>query len=617
MKNRTILISVLLCLAAGAVYFFGGIERAPEIRHVVLISIDTCRADYLSCYGYPRKTTPNIDKLAREAIRFEHVVSPVPITLPAHCSMLTGTIPPIHGVHENIGYRLDRSNLTLQEILRQNGFNTSAIVSSFVLDKMVGLSQGFDSYYDHFEKTHRIQFYNERKGDKTTQIALDWLERNSLDCNPSFLFLHYYDPHNEYDPPEPYATEFADNLYAGEIAFTDHCIGQIIRRLKELNMYDSTLLIITGDHGEMLGEHGEDEHTYFIYESAIRVPLIIKLPGQREGRVVRDPVGLVDIVPTVCSLLNIKVPSQVQGRDLSAFLYGKTPENYTRYLYSESMTPNRLGASSLMAISTGKWKYIQAPRPELYNLAADPEEQNNLFEKEPHRARILEDKLLEKLEQSVRQGKNNRIKMDAETIRRLESLGYVGGKTKDKITFDRNKEDPKDLIGVFAQYLKALKRLKYKDYEEAKRILLDLVPQRPNFFEIYMQLGDIGACTSNFVMSIENYRKAYKLNSDQPMILNNLAWIQATRPSLATRRDMDEALECAKKLCALSSFNNPHALDTLAVTYAARGEFRQAVETEQQAYNLSMNSSDTEFTRKLKKRLELFKKSKPYVEDTF
>ncbi len=248
-----------------------------EIRNVVLISIDTCRADYLSCYGYSRKTTPNIDAVAAEAVLFNHAVAPVPLTLPSHGSMLTGTIPPYHGVHHNIDYRLDESNVTLAEILKQNGFTTGAVISSFVLNAQFGFAQGFDTYNDHFVQPMSSFYGNERRADEASRVAEQWLAEHQDE--PFFLFLHYYDPHDAYRPPEPFAATFKDNLYAGEIAYVDHCINQVIEKLKKLGLYDSTLIIITSDHGEGLDEHFEKTHGYFNYHSTMRVPLIIKVPG--------------------------------------------------------------------------------------------------------------------------------------------------------------------------------------------------------------------------------------------------------------------------------------------------------------------------------------------------
>jgi len=588
--------------------------RTSELRHVVLISIDTCRADYFSSYGYPRPTTPNIDVVGEQATRFETVVSPVPITLPAHSSILTGKVPPAHGVHHNFGYQLANSNRTLAEILSAEGFGTDAIISTFVLHSQFGISQGFDSYYDTFSAEHQNDHGLERKGGETTLRALDWINKNK--DKKSFLFLHYYDPHYDYAPPEPFASEWADDLYAGEIAFTDYCVGQVIDRLKELDMYDSTLLIVTGDHGEMLGEHGENTHTYFIYESAIKVPMIIKLPGQRTGITVSEPVGLVDIFPTVCSLLGIDAPSGTQGVDLSAFLRGNIPDNYERHLYSESVAPTRFSASSLMAISDGRWKYIQAPRAELYDVIADPGEQTNLLEKEPHRVRILEDKLREILEQSVSKDPDSRMELDRESIKRLESLGYVAGKEEGEIVFDDTKGDPKDFVHLI-ELMRTVKHLtEDKEFAKARTLLESEASQSPDCVEIFLKLGTLGLQQSDYDCAVKNFRRVYQLDPDSipTGTYNNLAWIQATRPLLPSR-NVGEALEYAKRNAEQTKYKDPHIMDTLAVAYAAAGDFTQAIEMAKIAQDRASAASDDQLAWRIAQRKTLFEQSKPYIEE--
>jgi arylsulfatase A-like enzyme len=323
-KSLWIILLLAIIVVAVIVIHSGQSNRTwqEEIENIVLISIDTCRADYLSCYGYERKTTPNIDSVAEGSILFENVITPIPQTLPAHCSMLTGTTPLYHGIHDNLGYQLGPSNITLAEILSENGYKTGAVIGSFVLDSQFGLKQGFDSYSDHFEDEVTTGRFIERKAEEVSRFGIEWLQKNYNEN--FFLFLHYYDPHFRYEPPEPFASSFEDNLYAGEVAYTDHCIGQVIQKLKKLGVYDSTLLIITSDHGEMLGEHGEIEHGYFIYQSAIKVPLIIKLAGQNKPQKISHLASLNDIVPTICGLLGIQPPSCIQGKDLSVNFTEKT-----------------------------------------------------------------------------------------------------------------------------------------------------------------------------------------------------------------------------------------------------------------------------------------------------
>ena len=233
---------LMIVTAAVAIWIFLRLQQ-QDIRNVILISIDTCRSDYLSCYGYPQKTTPNIDQVADHGVVFENTISPVPITLPAHSTMMTGTIPPYHGVRNNIGYQLSQSNQTLAEILSTEGFRTAAIVSNFVLDSKFGMAQGFESYNDRFVNVRHALSGDERIGEETSRFALEWL--NEHKSEKFFLFLHYYDPHDDYEAPEPFAAKYADNSYAGEIAYTDHCIGRVIEKIKEVGLYDSSLIVIT------------------------------------------------------------------------------------------------------------------------------------------------------------------------------------------------------------------------------------------------------------------------------------------------------------------------------------------------------------------------------------
>ena len=479
---------------------------AKEINRILLISIDTCRADYLGCYGYPRNISPNIDAVAQEAVLFNHVLTPVPLTLPAHASMLTGTIPPYHGVRYNIGYRLEESDLTIAEILRQNEYTTGGIIGSFVLDGQFGLAQGFDSYNDRFVEPIESFYRSERRGDEVSRFACSWLEKHR--DGPFFLFLHYYDPHTKYNPPEPFATLFKDNLYAGEIAYTDYCIGQVIKKLKDLNIYDSTLLIITSDHGESLSEHSEQEHGYFIYQSTVHVPLIIRVPGGPEGKTVKETVGLIDIVPTICSMLGITPPSTAHGADLSGFLRKKGKDRKDeRYIYCESLLPTRYGCSPLFGVVDDRWKYIQAPKPELYDLKKDPHEKNNLADKDPKRCRFLQSHLKLIMEDQLRPARSGgKFVPDPQARKRLESLGYVAGVgLSEDFEFDSTKEDPKDSIRLHEQIMLVRTFIKSKQYGKAEAVCSQIVAERPGHILNSYLLGRIAMGGNNVTEAIAHF----------------------------------------------------------------------------------------------------------------
>lgn len=503
-RRYSILLVSATVLIVGAVWFLLR-PSVSDVRHVILISIDTCRADYLSCYGYHRQTTPNIDKFASQCTLFNHVVAPTPLTRPSHSSMFTGTIPLYHGVRGNLDYCLSKSHLTIAEILHKKGFRTGAVVSTFVLDSEFGLDQGFDYYNDDFENVINRIGINERRGDEANRFAIEWLDKHKNE--KFFFFLHYFDPHDTYEPPEPFASKFHDNLYAGEIAYVDHCIGEVIEKLREWGLYDSALIIITGDHGEMLGERGEKTHGFFVYDSAIKVPMIMKLPNQSKSQKIDNTaVGLIDIVPTICGMLGIRTPAHVQGADLRKYISSEQTSKDQRYFYCESFGATKYGGNSLLAMTTDRFKYIQTTRPELYDLQADPKEMNNLIGQQPHRARIMQDKLRQVLEQTVRKGKtDSRIKLDEEARRRLASLGYVATSTETDFEFDLSKPDPKDLINLYERNRKLDRLIAKKQYKQAKTFCAELLTEYPNESYLHYKLGRISFDLADMDDAIEHY----------------------------------------------------------------------------------------------------------------
>jgi arylsulfatase A-like enzyme/tetratricopeptide (TPR) repeat protein len=552
-----------------------------EIRRVVLISIDTCRADHLSCYGFSKKTTPHIDRIAEEGLLFENVVTPAPITLPAHSSLLTGLTPLSHGIHDNLNYYLPEEKLTLTEILKANGFVTGAVVSAFVLDAKFGLHQGFDSFQDDFINAYYTASGSERRGDETTEFAMQWLRQHKDE--KFFLFLHYYDPHFPYDPPEPYASQYVNDPYSGEIAFTDHCIGRIMDTLKELGIYHSTLLIIVGDHGEMLGEHGEKQHLFFIYEAALKVPLLVKMPGGLQEPVrVEETVDLIDVAPTVCSLLHIDIPESFQGMSLEPFLKGKKPKTMPRYLYIESMMPTYLGANPLLGVYTSQWKYIQTTRPELYHLETDRQEQVNLVKKELKRVRICKSALGKILKEQLADPTKSRRAPDRETLDKLASLGYVGANvSRDSFLFDRDKPDPKDLIGLHVD-LQKVQELKFEGrYTEAERILEERGAKEPHF-KVYEQLGEIAMLKNNTALAIANYSRSLELKENNYNVNLNMGAL------MVKKGKPQEALPYFQKAVEIRP-NDIKALRNLGILFENTGKVTQACDCFKRVLSLNPN----------------------------
>ncbi len=546
----------------------------PPSRNVILISIDTLRADHLSSYGFPRLTTPHIDALAREGVMFRNVYSPVPVTLPAHASMLTGTFPPSHGIRDNLHKRLPDSAVTLAETLKSRGFTTAAVVSSFVLDRRFNLSQGFDSYDDRFQAVHKIGDFNERKGDETTRLATQWLAGHGRE--PFFLFVHYYDPHDPYEPPEPFASKWADDLYSGEVAFTDHGVGEVMEKLKALGLYDSTLIVITGDHGEMLGEHGEMNHGFFIYESALKVPLIFRAPGQKAAaRQVDQPVSLIDIMPTIASLMGAPAQKQVPGLDLSPWLASDRAGLGGRPLYAETIAPTTYyGASSLLGVIVDRWKYIETSRPELYDLRSDPLESVNLLQREPARANAMGKEIKGIVATALRpQGSNNDAALDPAARERLEALGYLSrGGGSPEVVFDRTREDPKDLIGFFRTDQRLSKLAESKKYAEARALCDQMLRERPGFADCHLQMSRMAAEEGNLTAAYESAKKAVQLSPGNEKARLHLAGL------LQSRGDLDGAI--AQHREALKS--QPDSIEArtlLGRALAEKGRLDEAVST--------------------------------------
>src|SRR5579863_10444122 len=334
-----------------ATFWIAGVVLVPGLKaatekpspNVVVITIDTLRADHVGCYGYKQIRTPNIDALAADGARFERAYTPVPVTLPAHTAIFTGTYPTLSGMHDFSGNTLNPSQSTLASVLKQRGYATAAVIGSAVLDSRFGLNKGFDFYYDHFDFNRLLESNleeMERPGNVVADVALDWLDKNH--GSKFFLWMHLYDPHYPYRPPAPYSEQYKDRLYDGEIAFADAQVGRLIAYLKAKSVYSNTLIVLSGDHGESLGEHGERTHGFFIYNATLHVPVIVHLPGTTAAQVVPELANLTDLMPTVLQALKIEVPAQVQGRSLLALLTPKPAEareSESRSLYAETFLP--------------------------------------------------------------------------------------------------------------------------------------------------------------------------------------------------------------------------------------------------------------------------------------
>ena len=590
-KSALLIMPVILLVGVGVWFVLQQRSSALAIRHVVLISIDTCRADHLSCYGYKRTTTPHIDALAEQGYLFSNTMTPIPVTLPAHASMLTGTIPPHHGKRRNTDVYFDPSLVTFAALLKAKGYRTGAFVGSQILNRRFGLDRGFDVYDDQFAQEDE----SERRAEEVNRAAFTWLKKQK--DNPVFLFLHYYDPHDAYEPPEPFATDFKESLYAGEIAYTDHCIGQVIAKLKRLGMYDSSLIIVTGDHGEMLGEHGESTHMFFIYQSALKVPLVVKLPGSNAAHTIDDLASIIDIVPTICDLVDIDPPAAIQGRNLAPYFSNKPPQPENRHLYCESLRATHYGANPLFGLASERWKYIQTTRPELYDLQKDPGEQTNLVEAQPDRARILKDRLAQIIELTARQAKGQEdTPLDAEALRHLQSLGYVAGSSVPEefsSDLDPSKEDPKDLIGFHEEFHKAGLVLARDEPVDLRALGERLIKQRPQFYESYKVLIGIALKRQDYESAIHYGRKALELEPDRFEVHRTLglAYSQNGQDEPAARH-FELALELVPKDQTASVADRVQVHNQLGVLRSRQKKFDLAIVQFQETLKLDPKQPD-------------------------
>jgi arylsulfatase A-like enzyme/Tfp pilus assembly protein PilF len=398
-----------------------------DSRNVFLITIDTLRADHVHCYGYDRIQTPALDQLAAQGIRFTQAFTPSPITNSSHASILTGLLPGSHGVSD-FGVPLVAGHTTLAQLLQKRNYRTAAFIGAVILDSKTlapGFERGFD-FYDNFPaQTESKSRWGriERRGMEVVQHAETWLSAHS--AGPHFVWLHLYDPHDPYEPPPPYSTTYKDRLYDGEIAYADSALGHFLAYLKKQGWYEGALIIVVGDHGEGLGEHHEDTHGIFLYDSTAHVPLVVKLPNQGDaGKTVDAQVRTIDIMPTILGLLGDAPPANLDGDSLEPFLTNVAAA--PRTVFGQTDYPLRFGWAPLRSVRTEGFKFIEAPKPELYDLHNDPGETHNHYEPWDETVQKLRKTLAELSARSPSPGKTSPATVSASTIEELHALGYLG-----------------------------------------------------------------------------------------------------------------------------------------------------------------------------------------------
>jgi len=542
--NRHLQLFVCIVLAVThAQAAANGVPRKPK-PNVILITIDTVRADRLGCYGAKNIQTPTIDALGRDGVVFERAISQVPLTWPSHAAILTGLYPFQNGVQDFTGQPLEARFRSVAQAFKQQGYVTAAVVSAFVLDRSWGLARGFDFYDDAFspeEFLHRDLGLVDRRAGESVTRAMAWLKKNPR--RPFFFWLHLYDPHSPYDPPEPFRSEYKNHLYDGEIAYADHELGRLISWLKQSGLYNQSLIVFLSDHGESLGEHGEHEHGFFVYNATVHIPLIVKPPaesGIRTGRVSR-PVETVAVAPTLLDVAGIHdaIEKQFSARGLFGATADTSDESYSETFYPFSS----FGWSPLHALETNRYHYVDAPDPELYDVLADPEEKINLASEQTATVAVLKDKLKTRLQNrpfTPTQASSSELSPDA--LEKLRALGYVAYRSPvSPEALASGLPDPKSKLWEFNSILEAEDALQAGDVKRAEDILSTVQQRDPKMYVIPFLLGEAALRNQNWGRAAEQLQRCMDLNPNFDNAMTGLA------RALAKLGHVDEAKSWLQK----------------------------------------------------------------------
>jgi arylsulfatase A-like enzyme/Tfp pilus assembly protein PilF len=557
-----------------------GAAPLQKPMNVLLITVDTLRPDRLSCYSDKHIKTPHIDSLAAKGALFLKAFSHTPTTLPSHTNILLGTTPLYHGVHDNQNFIVRDEFLTLAEHLKSFGYATGAFVGAFPLDSRFKLTQGFDVYDDNYGSRNYQEFsYVERPAEVVVQKAMDWL---GIQKNSWFLWVHCFDPHQQYDPPEPFKTLYKDTPYNGEVAYVDQELGKLFAFLKEKQWEDNTLVIFTADHGESLGQHGESTHGYFAYNSTLWIPLIIVYPGLKPV-VVSQNVCHVDIYPTVCDMLGLTKPSFCQGVSLERALSGRKMNGLTsRSIYFESLYPyyNRNWAP-LSGVIQGDTKYMDTPIPELYDLKADFDETKNQAEEKnlaPYRS------MLEKLqEEQAYSGKATAAKKaDRDTLEKLKSLGYLSSpQASPKKTFTIE-DDLKVLLPYQNQMQHAMGAFHKGNVDRGIEILEKIVRERKDFDQAYAYLATLYKAKKEYGKAVEILREGYRQCPTSYKVITTFGIF------LTEVREYEAAIRILQEGLKLIDYD-PDLWNYLGVAYWRKGDLDEALKAFEQSLSLDDN----------------------------
>lgn len=602
-SRRRLLIAAIAVITIGVaamafISFRRGGSSPSRTTPVILISIDTLRSDHLPAYGYGKVSTPNLDAFRADAILYEHAYSHCPLTLPSHTSMLTGLLPADHGIRDNIGFTLAENIPTLPALLKANGYATGAAVSAFVLRKGTGIARGFDDYDDEVEPigTWQVIARVQRAGGETAAVARKWLDAHG--DKPFFYFLHLYDPHTPYEPPEPFRSQYKDNPYDGEIAYADHVVGELLDHLKEQGLYDKAMIVILADHGEGLNEHREEEHGIFLYREAVQVPLFVKLPGSAHaGASVAAPVGLVDVFPTILEQTATPLPAGHKDAVSLLATLNAPPANPKRNIYSETYYPRmHFGWSDLHSLTNGEHHLIRAPIPELYDLQRDPGETKNVLNEERRTYTAMRNAI----EPYVREAAAP-APIDPDEAAKLAALGYIGSTVA--TTEGEELADPKTTIEVFHEIRVAFTHYKDERLAECLALTTKLLEDNHRILDLWdlksKTLAKLGRADEAIAAAKEGLRQQPNAVSllaavaNLSIITGNLEearqhaeLLEKTEPAqahelkariFAERKDYDNAEKEARQAMETSR-DSTSALMTLALISKQRGDLPAALQ---------------------------------------
>ncbi len=538
----------------------GGCGSKKSITNILLLTLDTTRADALSCYGEPLPVTPHLDQLARNGVRFDRAYAPTPVTLPSHSTILTGTYPVFHGARGNGGYWLDPENVTLAEILSDQGFQTAAFVASFPLHSRYGTNQGFDVYDDDFSRGGRFASYTypERKANHVIDSASLWYDGQRDPEKPFFAWLHFFDPHGPHEPPQGFAGRF-DDAYLEEIAFMDAEIGRFLDKLKEDGVLEETLVIVVADHGEGRNNpHDEPGHGIYIYDETVRVPFILAHHSLPQERAVENTVTTADIVPTILELLSLPGGKDVQGRSLLSMIQEgkKVDSDDVVPIYLESLLPyDQFGWSPLSGVCDGEFKYIRAPRSELYRMSEDPKELQNLAASHPDEVSRLEG-LLGALREDCSRDLSagfGRVPSSSQEAQALEALGYVQARSgnewarEDPVSLALSLDkDPKDLIQSYLLVEEGRELQRNKNFPRATIFFRDALKVDSENIEALGSLGLMALHRKDFDEMERIYRKVVEIAPRNGLGLYGLAYAIEQRLAAAGQDKDDDKMREAE-----------------------------------------------------------------------